>query len=248
MMALMVVTGLTSLNSINNLNTELVTATTTSARRITLMGLIDAASSDMLAGMRGMVLFTFAKEPAKVETCRKQFQDAADLWQSSLNELRPLLIRQEARQIADQLQSELTEWRGVIGEVDKGGSHGDPDDAMRIEVAKGMPLFAANTRDTARFSQLQDENLANQRAVGASIYSSSRWTAFAGLLLSLLTGVIIQLVVRHTNRTLQFAAAELSQTSGQVASAAGQIFVFQPGSSPGRVRTGGHRGRDLRLE
>jgi methyl-accepting chemotaxis protein len=229
MMALMMIMGVTSLNSINNLNAELVTATTTSARRITLMGLIDAAGSDMLAGMRGMVMFTFGKEPAKVDLARKQFQTAAETWQSAMDEIRPLIIRQEARQLLSQLQSELTEWRGVIGEVDNAASHGDPEGAMRIAVTKGLPIYNANCRDAARFRQIQDENLAAQRAAGASVYSLSRWIAFAGLFLSLLTGGTILLVVRQTNRTLQFAAAELSQTSGQVASAAGQISSSSQG-------------------
>jgi methyl-accepting chemotaxis protein len=223
MMAVMAVMGITSLNSLKNLNNELITATTQSARRIQLMGLIDAAGSDMLAGMRGMVMFTFGKDRARVEKSKKQFYGAADTWQSALDEVRPLIIREEARQSASRLQAALTEWRSVITEVENAAAKGDPDLAMQTALNKGLPLYEANSREATRFRQIQEENLAAQRAAGASIYSSSRGIALGGLGLALLSGGIILLVVRNTNRTLQVAAGELGQTSAQVASAAGQI-------------------------
>ena len=223
LVAVMAVTGITSLNSINKLNSELEIATNITARRLELVGAIDTAGSDMLAGMRGIVMFTFGKDPEKVLMCKNQFHTAAELWQKSIDEVRPLIIREDGRRIVNQLQDQLTAWNAMIPEVEAAAAHGDPDAAARIAVTKGLPIYQANTQDSARFREIQNEILAGQRATGASIYSSSRWIALSGLGLALLSGGIILLVVRNTNRTLQAAAGELSQTSAQVASAAGQI-------------------------
>src|SRR5690349_21825313 len=85
-LALMIVMSVGSLNSIGNLNTELENATRGTARRIQLGGIMDVAGSDMLAGQRGLLLFTYAKDPAKSEAARKLFHTAADRWQKALDE------------------------------------------------------------------------------------------------------------------------------------------------------------------
>ena len=223
MLAVTLLLGVAALNSIGRLNTELEIATQKTARRPQLAGQMDVAGSDMLAGMRGIIMFTYGKAPAKVEMSERQFADAAVVWQKSIDEVRPLIVREDGRQLVSQLQEQLNDWNSIIQEIKRIARAGDPDGAVTIAVTKALPIYQANTRDSERFRQIQNEILAAQRASGASIYASSRWTAIGLLGLALIAGSIVLIVVRNTNRTLLDAADELNRSSEQVASAAAEI-------------------------
>ncbi len=223
MLVLMVLIGITALYSINGLNAELENATTRTARRLQLAGAIDTAGADMLAGMRGIVMFSFGKEPSKVEMCKQQFDTAAEVWQKSIDQVTPLVVREDGRQMIGRLQEDLTEWKSVIKEVEQPAAKGDANEALRAALTKGLPIYEAHTRDTARFREIQDEILATHRAAGETIFRCSRWAAFAVLGLALGAGLLVLVVIRNTNRTLQRAAGELSESAAGVASAASEI-------------------------
>jgi methyl-accepting chemotaxis protein/methyl-accepting chemotaxis protein-1 (serine sensor receptor) len=223
MLVLMVGMGLMGLSTASRLNSELETATQKTARRLQLGGTMDTAGSDMLAGMRGIVMFSFGKEPSKVDMCKRQFDSAADTWQQAVDEARPLLVTEEGRRLTTSLQQQLTEWRGVVVEVEQAVTRGDPAAAMRIAVTRGLPIYEANMRDTAAFRKLQDRILADQRSRAASLYESSRWSGLIIFGLAIAAGGILLTVVRKSCGTLRNTARELAQSSEQVASAAGQI-------------------------
>src|ERR1035438_7534281 len=121
------------------------------------------------------------------------------------------------------MQDELTAWKGVIGEVENAAVRNQPDEALAIGISKGLPIYQAHARDAARFRDLQNEILNQQRAQGASVFSSSRSTTIAIVVLTLLAGVALLVVVRTSTRTLRQTTAELNQASEQVAGAADQI-------------------------
>ncbi|HWC97657.1 MAG TPA: methyl-accepting chemotaxis protein [Candidatus Sulfopaludibacter sp.] len=223
MLALSLLLGVMSLNSISSLNTELETATQKTARRLQLSGTLDTAGSDMLAGMRGMVMFTFGKAPESVQMSKQQFDGAAVTWQKALDEFRPLIVTPEGRKLIDQLQQQLTDWRSVIAEVDQADQKNDPDTALKIALTKGLPIYQANSRDTTALGDLQTRILADQKTRGAGIHSFSNWTAFSLLALTTLAGIVLFLVVRDSSKILRETALELGQASEQVASAANQI-------------------------
>lgn len=223
MLTLIVAMGLTSLHSINNLNSELEIAAQKTARRLQLAGQMDTASADMLSAMRGVVMFSYAKDVSMIERCEKQATAAATVWQQSIDEVKPLIIREDGRRLVNQSQAHLSKWREVFEEVKQAAVQGDPEKAKAIEIEKGTPIDEANSRDMARFLEIQNEILGMQRANGSSIYRVSRWTALGLLFVALATGAGVLLVVRKTTRALQAAASELGRSAEQVSSAAGQI-------------------------
>ncbi len=222
MLAMVIAMGVMSLSTASQLNNELEIATQKTARRLQLAGLMDAAGSDMLAGMRGIVMFSFGKELSRVEMCKRQFDSAADGWQQAIDEARPLLVTEEGRRLVGNLQQQLTQWRGVIVEVAQAAAQ-DPNAAMRVALAKGLPIYDANSRDAEAFRNLQNQILAGQRTKAASLYESSRWTGLVIFGLAMGAGAILLVVVQKSCQTLRNTAAALSQSSEQVASAAGQI-------------------------
>src|SRR5271166_5312961 len=102
--------GFASLNSISGLTARLDNATQKTARRIKLAGVVALAGTEMLAGERGVVVYSFGKSPEMVEKSKEAIRLAADKWQKSLEEFRPLIATQESRQITDKLQEDLTQW------------------------------------------------------------------------------------------------------------------------------------------
>lgn len=223
MLILALVLGVTSLNSIGKLNAQLETATDKTARRLQLGAAMDAAGSNMLAAMRGIVMFSYAKMPDKVQSSKGLFEQSADVWQKSIDAVRPLIIREDGRKCIDRLEEELRAWRNVIVAIEKEAGEGKPEAALVIAIDKGFPIYDANTRDTKVFREIQDEILGGQRADGQSLNNASRWTVIGLLVFSLLVGVGVLFIVRQTSSTLQRAASEVSQTAHDVASSADQI-------------------------
>lgn len=223
MLGLIVVMGLVSRSTASRINGELVDVTRNTARRLQIGGTIDAASSNMLAGMRGIVLFTYGKRPAMVQTAAKQFEAAASTWQEALHEVRPLLVTDEGRQLTAKMQDHLDRWKSVIPAIEEATSRNQPDEALKIAMAQGLPIYQENARDTDAFRQLQDRLLASQRANAASVFEWSRWVEFLIFGLSVAAGAFTLFVIRRSSILLRRATAELSESSRQVAGAAAQI-------------------------
>jgi methyl-accepting chemotaxis protein/methyl-accepting chemotaxis protein-1 (serine sensor receptor) len=212
-----------SLLGMSRLNQQLEDATQNTARRLQLGGAMDTAGSDMLASMRGIELFAFAKDPARVQASKEQFDSAAAASQKAIDEVRGLLVLEENKRLISQEQEQLTAWRSVTAEVEQAAARNNPVEAMHIAMTKGVPIYQANTRDARLFRELENQILANQRVAGTPIYNALRWSSFAVLGLALLAGTVLLMVVRGSTRTLRQTAMELSQASGQVSNAAAQI-------------------------
>jgi methyl-accepting chemotaxis protein len=215
--------GFASLNSISNLAARLDNATQRTARRMKLTGIMALAGTEMLGGERGIVIYSFGKSPEMVEKSKEDVRIAADKWQKSLDEFRPLTATQEGRQITDKLQVDLTEWLGVISEAEKMTDQGDANGALQIIRTKGLPIYEENRRQTTRLLAIQDELLAQDTEGGAALSRASHWTAIVLLSLSLGVGIVVVVIVKNTSGTLQKAVAGVSETAELVASAAIQI-------------------------
>jgi methyl-accepting chemotaxis protein/methyl-accepting chemotaxis protein-1 (serine sensor receptor) len=137
--------------------------------------------------------------------------------------LKPLLVTDEGKRIAEQFEEELAGWKATVSELIQAADKGDADGALKIANEKGLPIYAAVMRDTDRFEQIQNGLLSAQRMRGESVNASSRWIAALVLAFSVALGIVVLLVVRSVSRTLQRATEELSRHSEQVASAAGQV-------------------------
>ena len=222
MLLLAVVMGIASLRSMSALDSELEIATHQATRRLWLAGSIKTAGSDMLAGQRGMIMFSYAKLPASVQTARQLFDSAAESWQNALNEVRPLLITEEGRRLTSQLQQQLNDWKVVIQEIAQ-AAQAKPDTAVQIAVVKGLPIYNDNARDCDAFANLQQKNLDDQRTRAASVYNTARWITLLIFALTAVAGVVLLIAVQKSSRMLRRSAASLSQASEQVAGAAGQI-------------------------
>lgn len=223
MLVLTLVLGIYSLKSISNLSDSLETAINKSTKKIELVNALSIARSDLLAAQRGIVMFTFSKSDAGVESAKSLFESASGRWSAVLTELRPLLVSDEARQLTNQLDTDLAAWRTVIGEIEQLSGSGKPDAATKVGMEKGLPVYEAAGKDSQRIQEIQNQQLEKDKQAAAATKSASRWTVIAFLGFSLALGVVVLFVVRRTSDTLQKAAAEIREGAEQINSAASQV-------------------------
>jgi methyl-accepting chemotaxis protein len=224
--AMLVVTlalGIYSLKAISNLSDSLDTAINKTAKKIELVNAVTTARSDFLAAQRGIVMYTFNKSDAGVEGAKRLFESASGHWSTSLSELRPLLVTDEAKQLSNQLDTELAGWRTVIGEVQQLCAAGKLDDALKVATGQGVPIYEAAGKDSERIQEIQNQQLQQDKQAAADTRSVSRWMVLTFLGFSIALGVMILLVVRRTSDTLQKAAAEIREGAEQINSAASQV-------------------------
>jgi len=223
MLVVALVMGVTSLNSITRLSASLDKMVNQTTRKIVLADAINTAGSDMLAAQRGIIAYAYAKSPAGIENAYRLAQTAGAAWESGLQEIRPLLTVEEAKQITARLSDQLIAWRSAMSEMKQLADSGNAEGAFKVATEKGVPIYEANTRDASRLTAVEQENLQAERAAAASLKSTAMWLAVVMLALAIGLGGIVVFVVRQTNRVLQRSAAELGETAEQVASAAGQV-------------------------
>ncbi len=215
--------GLASLNSISSLTASLDNSAQKTSRRLKLAGSVALAGSEMLAGQRGIAAYALAKSPDGVERAKAMVQSAANDWQKSLDEFRPLIVTPEGRQIIDRLQDQLTRWLAVLTESVRFADQGDGAGALQVIKEKGFPIYEDSRTQAARLMAIQDEMLARDAETAATQSTNSHWTAMVLLLLSLAVGAAVVLIVRAVSLTLQNAVSGLSGTAENVAIAAAQI-------------------------
>jgi methyl-accepting chemotaxis protein len=224
--AMLVVTlalGIFSLSAISNLSGSLDTAINKTTRKIELVAAVATSRSDMLAGQRGVILYTYTKDAGGVEKAKRLSESAGARWSASLAELNPLLASDEAKQLTSQLEAELSSWRTVFGEFEQLCGSGNPDAALKVATDKGVPMYEAAGRDSQRVEEIQKQLLEKDRQAAADTKSMSRWIGLTLIGFSLLLGVGILFVVRGISGALLKATAEIGEGAEQINSAASQV-------------------------
>src|SRR5438309_1837599 len=86
--AVLALTAWSGLRSIGKLNDSFVATVDTSVRELALVGILESAESDMVAGQRGLFLFTYAKDRARASNAKRLFQDGTVKFRRSMTEFR----------------------------------------------------------------------------------------------------------------------------------------------------------------
>jgi methyl-accepting chemotaxis protein/methyl-accepting chemotaxis protein-1 (serine sensor receptor) len=192
------------------------------ARKIELAGVVNKAGSDMAAGQRGMVLGTYAKNPAFAAAAGQLYRDNSSKMKQALADVQPLLTTEEGRQAAARLDSELAQWVPIFSDIARQAEAGDPDGAAQTlwtttVLYQGVGKDAAQLAATAR--GLLDKDVASA--------GQERSTARALMLLLIALGAgaaaASALAVRSSTMALRRFSTELLEGSEQVASASGQV-------------------------
>ncbi len=222
-LAMIAALGAWSLWSVNSLRQAVERVAAVTARKSQLAHMIDAAASDMLAAQRGVLLYTYAKAPAEVAKASTSFERAAGNYEGALREIRPLLAREEAKRLTNELETTLSGWRAAMVDLGRLAGAGDADGAIKVGIERCLPMYDAANRDSARLLEIQKEVIEEDRQAAADLSGASLWIAAGLIVLALGAGLAIALVIRRANRDLQRTAVELGESAEQVASASTQV-------------------------
>jgi methyl-accepting chemotaxis protein len=223
LIALLLVLSFAFLNAVGTLKASFDDAVDKTARKIALAAVFDKAQADMLAWQRGMILNAFTKETTQMEAAKQRFRDSSETASRTLEEIRPLLVGEEAQRIVESSKSGLGTWLTAFAEIERLCAAGDPAAAWTHAKQYTLPVYEVLGKDVKRLKEIQANRLQDNRAEANDENIRSRWIAFVMLALSLGLGALVFLTVSQISRTLQRVATEMADGANQVASAAGQV-------------------------
>jgi len=223
MAALLLVLSYSSLSSLSSMKERFDTAVEKTAKKIMIADVANEVESEMLAWQRGMVLYSYAKDSAKVEAAKRRFHENAAIALKAMDEIRPLLVDDEGRQLVDQTKTGLQEWVTLFGEVERLCAAGQNDAAVKLAAEKIVPLNDALGKQAARLTELQKARLDTDRADAEAQNARNRWLAFVLIGLALAVGGGVLFLIRQISAVLRQIAGEMSEGAEQVASAAAQV-------------------------
>jgi methyl-accepting chemotaxis protein/methyl-accepting chemotaxis protein-1 (serine sensor receptor) len=192
-------------------------------RQIELAGVMNTAESDMAAGQRGLILFTYSKSPERVAAAKTLFQKSSSVFRQALTEIRPLLVTDRARQVASHAESALTIWLSAYAELEHMADTGDPDGATRVLSEKAYAQFVALGEDCTELTQITNQVLQKDRDTARDQFSTAKWFLLLLIAAGAGTAVASSVILRSATSTLRQIATEMLDGSRQVAAASGQV-------------------------
>jgi len=223
MLVLMMVLSYSGLSAIGTFREQFNTAVDVTVRKLVLADTIDTAQTAMVSAQRGIIVGSFAKDSAEMEKQKQTFRDNTELIQKSLEEIRSLIRKPEAKELAADLAAKVAEWQPYFQEVVRHSEAGETAEANRIRKEVTAPIYNKMGADARRLTAIQAETMAEAKTMLAGQSTRSRAIAFSLLGLALLVGAVVVWVIRGISNTLRQMASEMGDGAEQVAAAAGQV-------------------------
>jgi len=210
------------IRTLSSLGAAYDNAVNRTARKIELAAVINKAGSDMAAGQRGLVLGTYAKNASWAAAQRQVFEDSSAKFKRALADLQPLLTREDARQAAARLESELAQWVPIFPEIARRAEAGNLDEAAQALFSTTV-LYQAVGKDATELAALQRAALDADVAEEAGERGAARNLLLLLIALGAAATLASAQAVRSSSAALRRLTDELMDGSEQVASASGQV-------------------------
>jgi methyl-accepting chemotaxis protein/methyl-accepting chemotaxis protein-1 (serine sensor receptor) len=221
--AVLAVIGWYSLHTLGSFRDTFEYTAGNTVRTLELAATVNIAVSNMAAGQRGTILFTFAKDAGKAAAGKRLFQESSAALQQGLAELRPLLVSEPARQVAARMESRVSRWHSGYADLERLIDSADPDGAAKVLTERITPHYLALGQDCKDLIAIAHAVLRADRRTAQEDYSTRKWILLGLLLVGVAAGASTSFVARSAVATLRRLAAEISEGSRQVAGASGQV-------------------------
>jgi methyl-accepting chemotaxis protein len=193
------------------------------ARKVKLAGAMNTAESNMAAGQRGIVLFTYAKNPAAIAASETLFQESSARIQRAVAEIRPLLVTDHGKELLAQIESRLAQWLPAYEDVRRLAQSGDSDGAARVLLERITPLYMDLGKDLDDLGKTAEELMKKDAAEAADSVAATRWVTILLIVGGLVAAGFAVWITIATAGELRRAATEMLEGSRQVSAAAGQV-------------------------
>jgi methyl-accepting chemotaxis protein len=221
--ALLLLTAWFGLHTAGSLRDSFSTIIGREAKALVLAGTMDTAQSNMAAGHRGVVLYSFAKNPAKVAESKDIYRQNLTALQTSIGEIKPLAQTAETRQVIADIETRTGAWDSAFTELEQFASAGNTDAAMTVLSDKILAHYIAIGEDCKKLIATQQAVLEEQNKAADSEYQTARFLLLGLLAMGALTAIGALAFVRSASNELRQVASEMFEGSRQVAAAAGQV-------------------------
>ena len=221
--AVLAVTVWFGFHTAGSLSNSLENATGKTMRKIVLAGRLDTAISDMAAGGRGVILFTYAKDSNQGAASKELFRKSSETFRATLAEIGPLLVTEEGKRLVARLEAGFAQWIPAYAEMEQLAYTGNPDGALKVLVEKIKPHYVALGADSDELIAVNKRLVEEDRQSARDQIASTRWIMLLLVAVGLAVTAVALGIVRGANLTLRQSATELLEGSRQVAAAAGQV-------------------------
>jgi len=193
------------------------------ARKLELAGTLKTAESDMAVGQRGLLLFTYAKDPTLAAASDQLFQTSVAKFQRALVEIKPLLLTERGRQVVSEMERPLAIWLPAYGDLKHLVDAGNPGAGTKLLAERILPQYIALGNLSAELAKTCADLLQKDRKEAAETFSFSRLLMILLAMAGAAACAGALWVMRTGTRDLQQISTEMLEGSRQVAAASGQI-------------------------
>jgi methyl-accepting chemotaxis protein len=222
-LALTLIVSFVSLQGIGSVGASLNKVIKVNARKQFLAGDMNIAAAEGISLERGILVRSYMKDKASVETYNRQFSENQERLRKRIEEFVPLIETTEARRLVDQLQAAEAESRSSHEELMRLLGNSQLEAAAEFYVKKALPSRKAVGQIAERLTQQQSELMAFVSKSAEASVSQVRWITIVMIGLSLFVAAGVVFFVRQINRGLRQVAGELSAGAEQTSSAAAQV-------------------------
>jgi hypothetical protein len=170
----------------------------------------------MLSLERGVLVRVAMKDQAAAEGYHKQFLEAAQVLARQLDEIRPTIVREDAKGDLDSLEKGLRVWLPYHEDLWKAGQKNQAQAAMSIYAKQTLPQAKDMEKTVNDFKRIENIVLSQAVESGHSYVSRSNWIVSVAVVLFLVVWGVALWVVRR-------AGAEQDREAELKTAAAGNL-------------------------
>ncbi len=221
--ALSVSLGVTASVYLTQLRNEVNRAVADGARKAEIINDIRYNILMSRFGERGILLFTAANGPAKVEASKQAFAKASALVLDKAGEMKTLAETDRVRQLLDEVMSGLEDYRRIQAQIPQLCATGHLEEALKIDMEQLVPPGTRASNAAEELVKVQAD--LNNAAITTAENLLVRGRIVIAVILVLVVGlgIIALMVMLRGTRVLKSTAGRLLASSDRIRAAAGQV-------------------------
>jgi len=208
-----------SVGSLQTLNTQ----TEITAKKVFLVGELQAQMFRLRSCQRGVMLFSLENLPEKTRSNKQEFETRAAGVDTLLGQIKPLIFVEKARHDMASIEAEFPGFKGYFEQVAAAALAGDAKGALKVYTdssSKSLDRLEAAAQDLVDTEQELMRGSSGQAVAAAS---QAQWMAYVLLFAALAIAPFVVLLVSRTTRELRGVAAGLAEGAEQITSASAQV-------------------------
>jgi methyl-accepting chemotaxis protein len=182
-------------------------------RKLILANAINSAQLDMVATQRGTVLGAEAKDQKEIATNEQEFYASRDLIRKSLDEIQPLLTKDEGKALVTNIDKNLAEWMPHHESLARAAQAFQAAEANRIRKDLTAPLYKKIGADSKRLGEMQLEMLVQNKVTLEEKSSTERIVSIVLIGFCFLVGAGVVLVTQSITKPLSKVVEHLDVIS-----------------------------------